>query len=136
MTMKKYLMLILYAASFLFVLPLPAFAENITCAECGMMSDAGSKYTAKIVNADKTLYFCDIGDLLSYVNKKKLPNAPAWVRDFSSGEWLEAQKAFYVHDRKKFSSPMGWGFASFKEKKGASAYGPLMDFDGALKAVR
>lgn len=134
--MKKYLILFLYSASFLLVLSLPAFAETITCAECGMTSDAGSKYTAKIAQADKTLYFCDIGDLLTYLNKKKLQRAAAGVKDFSTGEWLEAQKAYYVHDGKKFSSPMGWGFASFKEKKEASAYGPVMDFDGALKAVR
>ena len=31
---------------------------------------------------------------------------------------------------------MGWGIAAFKNKKDAAAYGQVMDFDGALKAVR
>lgn len=134
--MKKYLIPFLCAAFSLVIMSLPAFAENISCAECGMTSDIASKYTSRIVQGDKTLYFCDIGDLLVYLNKKKEQKASARVRDFETGEWLEARKAHYVHDGKKFNSPMGWGIAAFKDGKQASKYGSGMDMDAAQKAVR
>ena len=44
----------------------PVSAETIKCAECGMMSDLESKFTSRIMDRDKMLYFCDIGDLLVY----------------------------------------------------------------------
>ena len=40
-------------------------ADTIKCTECGMMVDVNSKFASKIVQADGTLYFCDIGDLFS-----------------------------------------------------------------------
>ncbi len=134
--MKKSLFALLYAALLVFVCSLPVVAETITCAECGMKSDLASKFTSKIIQGEKTLYFCDIGDLFTYLNKKKPENARAEVKDYNTGEWLDVHKAFYVHADKKFRTPMGWGIASFKDKNDAAAYGIVMDFEGAIKAVK
>ncbi len=125
-----------FLGAVLLLLPVLSFAGNITCAECGMASDVVSKYTARIVQGDKTLYFCDIGDLLTYLNRKKEQNSEIQVRDFPTGQWIEGQKAYYVRDGKKFKSPMGWGVASFENSQKASAYGPVMDFETALRSVR
>jgi hypothetical protein len=110
--------------------------EMIKCTECGMPSDAGSKFTARTVEAGKNFYFCDIGDLLVYLGKKNQPGIRAEVKDYPSGAWIEAGKASFVQSPKQFNSPMGWGIAAFKDKKDGSGYGTVLDLAGALKVVR
>ncbi len=134
--MRKHLFSALYATVLIFLCSLPAAAEKITCAECGMTSDLGSKFTSRIVQGEKTLYFCDIGDLFSYLAGKRPQDVRAEVKDYKTGEWLDAHQAFYVHAGKKFKSPMGWGIAAFKDRKDADGYGSVMDYGGALKAVQ
>ncbi len=114
----------------------PSFAETIHCAECGMMVDMNSKFTAKIVQGDTARYFCDIGDLFSYLRRKGVKDGRAEVRDYVTGEWLDANKAFYVHAEKKFKTPMGWGIAAFQDRKLAAESGSVVDFDGMTQALR
>jgi copper chaperone NosL len=123
-------LLILALASF------PAVAETIKCAECGMMSDLGSKFASRITEGDKPLYFCDIGDLLVYLNKHQQQAGRIEVKDYESGEWIDAQKAAYVAAPKTFSSPMGWGIAAFKDQNKAAMTGKSTDFKAALKSVK
>lgn len=134
--MRNHLFSVLYAALLIFLCSLPAAAERITCAECGMTSDLGSKFTSRIVQGGKPFYFCDIGDLFTYLIKKKPQNIKAEVKDYKTGEWLDAHKAFYVHADNKFVSPMGWGIAAFNDRKDAAAQGSVMDYGSALKAVQ
>jgi len=115
---------------------LPVFGEMLRCAQCGMMVDINSKFAAKEVQGDTTRYFCDIGDLLVYLNKKGLKDAPTEVRDYVSGAWIDARKAFYVASESKFKTPMGWGIAAFKDKESASLSGSPMDFDTASKKIK
>jgi copper chaperone NosL len=121
--------LVLYAAA-------PESALAAGCAECGMMVDRESKFCAKIVQGGKTSLFCDIGDLLTHLNKKSLSPAGAQVRDYKTGEWINADKAFYVHAEKAFKTPMGWGIAAFKNKEDAAAFGKPLDLAGILGAVK
>jgi copper chaperone NosL len=114
---------------------LSASAALITCAECGMTSDPGSPFTARIIDNGKELYFCDIGDLFVYLNRKKAQGVQAQVKDFPSGEWFDARAAHYVQS-KTFNSPMGWGIAAFKDRKQTTENRVVMDFEGVLKAVR
>lgn len=111
-------------------------AETIKCAECGMMVDVNSKFASKIVQADRTLYFCDIGDLFSYLKRTKQNGVKAEVKDYKTGEWIDARAAYYVHAENKFRTPMGWGIASFKDQKDAAEFGAAMDFDSAAKALK
>jgi nitrous oxide reductase accessory protein NosL len=120
----------------LVALAAPVSAESITCTECGMMSDTESKFTSRIVEGSNTFYFCDIGDLLVYLNKHRQQDAQIEVKDYSAGEWMAAQAAGYVSNSKKFNSPMGWDIAAFKNRKDAAAYGNAMDYDAALRAVK
>jgi nitrous oxide reductase accessory protein NosL len=101
-----------------------------------MSSDLASKYTARTIESGKDLYFCDIGDLLVYLNKRKQPDIRAEVKDYPTGTWIDAAKAFFVQAPKRFNTPMGWSIAAFREKKDGSGYGNALDLAGAMKAVK
>lgn len=124
------------AMAFIAMFLSPAHALETKCTECGMMVKMDSPFTAKITRGDTTLYFCDIGDLFTYLRKKPLNNNRAEVKDYPTGAWIDARKASYVHEEKKFSTPMGWGIAAFKNPKEASQAGTAMDFDGMAKALK
>jgi nitrous oxide reductase accessory protein NosL len=111
-------------------------AETIKCSECGMMVEVNSKFASKIVQDDKTLYFCDIGDLFSYLKRTKQSDFKAEVKDYKTGDWIDARAAYYVHAGKKFGTPMGWGIASFKDKNDAGEFGAVMDFNATAKALK
>jgi copper chaperone NosL len=111
-------------------------AETIKCSECGMMVEVNSKFASKIVQADKTLYFCDIGDLFTYLKKNKQNVFKMEVKDYKTGEWIDARAAYYVHDENKFRTPMGWGIASFKDQKDAEEFGAVKDFDASAKMLK
>ena len=114
---------------------LPA-AETIKCSECGMSVDVNSKFESKILQSDKTLYFCDIGDLFSYLKRTKLSDFKAEVKDYKTGDWIDARMANYVHAEKKFRTPMGWSIAAFKNQKDAAKFGAVMDFEAAAKTLK
>ena len=130
--MKIFLPLFLLVAVFSF----PAFAESIPCTECGMMVDLNSKFVAKAVQGDTTRYFCDIGDLFAYLNKNASNDAALSVKDYATGAWIDARQAFYVLSAAKFKTPMGWGFAAFKNKESASSSGSPLDFSSAIKQAK
>jgi len=111
-------------------------AEMIKCSECGMTVDVNSKFAAKSALAEKTLYFCDIGDMFSYMKRTRQDGFRAEVKDYKTGEWIDAHAAYYVHAEKKFSTPMGWGTAAFKDKNDAGEFGAVMDFDATAKALK
>ena len=134
--MKRSLFPLLQAVLLVLACTLPAAAEMVSCAECGMPTDTASKFTSKIVQGDKTLFFCDIGDLFSHLKKTPALAAQAQVKDYPSGDWIDAKQAFYVHAEKKFHTPMGWGIASFRDKKTAAESGNALDFDGMVKALK
>ena len=106
----------------------------VTCAECGMSTKVANRYTSRIVQGAGTSYFCDIGDLVVFIARTQPKEYAASVRDFKSGEWLDASTAFFVIDKKTFSTPMGWGIAAFRERAGAT--GTAMDFEALRKVLR
>jgi len=112
----------------------PVHAKETNCTECGMMVMMDSKFTSKITQGDSPIYFCDIGDLFTYLTKKNVQDARIEVKDYTSGEWIDARKAFYVKSGKKFATPMGWGIAAFKDKNEASQSGTVVDFESSAKA--
>ena len=113
-----------------------ALAMDTKCTQCGMMVNMDSPFTSKITQRDTTLYFCDIGDLFAYLRKMDPKDARAEVRDYPTRAWLDARKAHYVHGAKKFSTPMGWGIAAFKDVSVASQSGTALDFDGMAETLK
>lgn len=134
--MKKALGISFFLIIVILACSLPLAAETIQCTECGMMVDMNSKFTARIVTGNTTSYFCDIGDLFTYLKRTRTTAAGAGVKDFATGEWLPADKAFYVRNDKKFKTPMGWGVAAFKDKTSAAASGAVLDFDSTTKTLK
>jgi nitrous oxide reductase accessory protein NosL len=125
------------AAVFLAVLTTAGLAdESLKCAECGMPVDVAAPFSAKIVAGDGMKYFCDIGDLLVYLRERKKDPTYARVKDYRSGEWIEAGQAFYVHEPRRFMTPMGWGVASFKDKKDAEDFGVPLDIIAVSRRLK
>ncbi len=114
----------------------PVNAQTVKCTECGMSCDISAKFTSRIIQGDQTLYFCDIGDLFSYLKRIKPSVTRAEVKDYNTGEWVDAYKAYYVRSEKKFKTPMGWSVASFRDKNKAMEFGAAMDFDATARALK
>ncbi len=134
--MRKKLIMFLAVLAVTLICAVTHGAEPIHCTECGMMLDVHSPFTAKITQGEKISYFCDIGDLFTYLKRKSSEGASIEVKDFVSNEWIDGRKAFFVKAEKKFRTPMGWGIASFKDKDKASESGTPMDFDTMAKALK
>lgn len=111
-------------------------AETIRCAECGMAVDTENRFSSKIVQGGKTLLFCDVGDMLIYQRDKKAGMKNAWVKNYGTGEWTSAETAYYVYSPKRFSTPMGWSIATFKDKKDAEEFGTPLDKDGIMVKLK
>jgi nitrous oxide reductase accessory protein NosL len=111
-------------------------AETVRCAECGMMVDMNSKFSARATQGKTISHFCDIGDLLIYLKKTKSADVLAEVKDYTTGTWIDARKAVYVRAEKKFHTPMGWGIAAFTDTKQASEHGQTLDLTTALKGLK
>jgi nitrous oxide reductase accessory protein NosL len=135
MTKRRILPAVMTAAFLTVVFIAGASARLITCSECGMSSDQESPFTARVIDGEKELYFCDIGDLFVYLNRKKPQNGLVQVKDYPTGTWIDARTASYVQS-KKFKSPMGWGIAAFKDEKQATGNGAAIDYAGVIKAVQ
>jgi nitrous oxide reductase accessory protein NosL len=110
-------------------------AEHLSCAECGMLVDKNAPFSAKIIAGKQDQYFCDIGDMLLYLREKKIGPTSALVRDYRSGDWTDAAKAFYVHAPRRFTTPMGWSIAAFRERSTAEEYGTAASLESMLKAM-
>jgi nitrous oxide reductase accessory protein NosL len=125
------------AVAFLIVMTTAGLtAEQLKCAECGMPVDMAAPFSSKIIAGDHHLYFCDIGDLLIYLREKMLGTTHARVKDYQSGEWIEAAKAFYVLEPRRFITPMGWGVAAFKDNKDAEKFGKALDMTVATRRLK
>ena len=113
----------------------PAVPERVvTCAECGMSAKVDGRFSSRIVQGGSTLYFCDMGDLVAFIERTHPKELVAATHDYKSGEWVEVDKAFFVIDKKTFATPMGWGVAAFRDR--AEATGVPLDFEALRKALR
>jgi len=130
---KKRLPIIGIAIALIVISLSSVHARETRCTECGMMVMMDSKFASKITRGDAPFYFCDIGDLFTYLKKKNVQDARIEVKDYTSGEWIDARKAFYVKSAEKFNTPMGWGIAAFKDKNQAAQSGNVMDFESTAK---
>ena len=90
------------------------------CVNC-LMGLADQKYSVQAINShNEVIWFDDIGCLEEYMKKddwkkwKANEKVQIWVGDCQTGEWIDAQKAFYrFGDR----TPMGYGYGALKEKQ-------------------
>jgi nitrous oxide reductase accessory protein NosL len=99
-----------------------------------MSANLADRYTSRIVQGTDAKYFCDIGDLVAFIDRTHPKGYAAAVHDYTSGEWIDAGAAFFVIDKKVYSSPMGWGIAAFRDREAAA--GATLDFEALRKALR
>lgn len=117
------------------VRPSPIMLGVDTCAECGMVIRE-PRAAAQLIREGQVLKFDDVGCLLVYRNRQNLPSAggaapgagsqaPAdgkevvYVADWYTGEWLEAQEAWWVPTAHK--TPMLYGLVTLKDRARAEA---------------
>lgn len=105
------------------------------CIGCGMKVDQKSPFSAQIIDKEgKLLGFCDIGDMLLYYRDLKDKQVKAYVRDYVSGEWLDALNAIYVKND-TFMSPMSWNIGAFKDKAQAEKSGSVMGMPDTMNSL-
>jgi nitrous oxide reductase accessory protein NosL len=113
--------------------PVPQGAK---CAECGMSVDQNSKFVSEVTTKDaKTLFFCDIGDMLFHFRSSREKVKDVYVRDYITGAWIDGKKALYILN-KKIITPMSWGIAAFLEESAAKQRGTPVDFDHAFTLLK
>jgi copper chaperone NosL len=134
--MKRFMKMFFPVSALVLFCSLSASAEMVSCAQCGMGADLGAKFTSRIVQANQTRHFCDIGDLFAYLKANPDAIAEAQVKDYKSGEWVNAQQAYYVQSAKKFQTPMGWSIAAFKAKPESAEFGHALDFNATMKSLK
>ena len=134
--MKKFMKMFFPVLAIVVLCSLSASAEMVSCAQCGMGADLGSKFTSRIAQVKQTLHFCDIGDLFAYLKNNPAAAADAQVKDFKTGDWISARQAYYVYSAKKFQTPMGWSIAAFKVKPGTAEFGDALDFNAMTKSLK
>jgi nitrous oxide reductase accessory protein NosL len=134
--MKKFIKMFFPMLAIIVFCSFSASAEMVSCAQCGMGADLGAKFTSRIVQVKQTLHFCDIGDLFAYLKANPAAAAVAQVKDYKSGEWVNAQQAYYVHSAKKFQTPMGWSIAAFKARPEGAEFGNALDFNAMANSLK
>jgi nitrous oxide reductase accessory protein NosL len=120
---------------FLYSQPHPV-PPDTKCAECGMTVDQNSRFVSEVATKEaKNLFFCDIGDMLIHVRSSRENAKDVYVKDYTTGAWIDGKKALYVLN-KKIVTPMSWGIAAFKEEPAAKQWGAPVDFDHAFTLLK
>jgi copper chaperone NosL len=105
--------------------------DRDVCERC-KMAISDPKHAAQIrVSKTKVLKFDDIGDAILYLQDhqdiKKNKNFEIWVTDYQTGNWIDAQRAFYVQQN---HTPMEFGFSAAVGKQKNS-----IDYQQMIKGV-
>lgn len=89
-----------------------------SCHHC-RMNIADAKFACEAVNTKgKTVIFDDVTCMIN--NEEVQDGWILYVADFDTGQWLEWQKAFWVHSV-ELHSPMNGNIAAFSTKERAEA---------------
>lgn len=93
------------------------------CAHCRMLV-SDKRYAAQVIDeTGERHFFDDVGCMVLWTEAHPRL-AHAWVRGSTSGVWLEARSASYVHDAR---TPMDFGFEA--------RTGGAIDFEAVRAAV-
>ncbi|GJM15937.1 MAG: hypothetical protein DHS20C13_12640 [Thermodesulfobacteriota bacterium] len=91
------------------------YGEDI-CERCKMIiseKDFAAQY--KLSNGE-TVKFDDLGCMIQYTHDtEKTPISEVYVVDYSSEDWIDGRKAYYIWTQ-NINTPMGYGLLAFKER--------------------
>ena len=113
--------------------PVIRYAKD-RCAECGMIINEELFASALVGTNGEVAKFDDIGCMIRFRDRLSTVNVRrAWVHDYESGAWIEAQAAHFVHAQ-ELVSPMGYSLAAFSEVSSAEQWaqkwkGEVIDLD-------
>ena len=92
-----------------------------TCAFCGMLISEERFAAALTTATGETKTFDDVGCLLHDLSRQDRSMVHVWVHDYSSGRWLEASRAVFVHSD-DVPTPMGGGLFAFSTQEAAEQF--------------
>ena len=102
----------------LFAFVILAFAQPVEppkgakCVVCGMDVNMMPKFTSQLkLKSGKHLYTESPKHAIQYYLKNRDKVSQVWVKDFSSGKWIDAKRAYYVAID---DGPMGADIVAFK----------------------
>ena len=105
--------------------------DRVCDGPCGMRPSGFPEWNAQLAHEDGQGAFFDTpGCLLAYRNDPTFYDGPAaaignaWVRDFDSGELIDATTAFFVldYDKERLEEPMAHNPKPFRGRADAVAY--------------
>ncbi|GAB4406413.1 MAG: hypothetical protein OHK0032_01410 [Thermodesulfovibrionales bacterium] len=109
---------------------------GVKCTECGMAVDPSSKFSSWVINSrGERSFFCDIGDMLKHIRDDIKDVRSINVRDYTTGQWIDGKKAFYVYIE-GIKTPMSWGIAAFRDEADAKSFGTPVRFNDAFRLLR
>jgi len=116
--------------------------DNVRCGKCGMFPARYPKWQSQIIFSDGSMtafdgckcmfgFMSDVGKYDAGHSKDDI--ARIWVRDFNSGDWLDAKSAHFVVGS-DVMGPMGKELIPFQDQNAADAFqkehgGQLAGFD-------
>lgn len=119
--------------------PVPIYPGEDVCATCNMLISDMKSACECIVKSGRAKKFDDIICMVRYFGMSKTAETVSrehvrkyFVRDYETGEWLDAKKANFV--KADVTTPMGSGTFAFKERERAQIVareneGKLLSFD-------
>ena len=89
-------------------------AKEYQCSECSMDIE-DLEYSAQIItpNGD-TFFFDDIGCVVLWLENRTIKTQKVITKTLDSKAWVDAHNAWYTRTA---SSPMGYGFAAYAQKR-------------------
>jgi nitrous oxide reductase accessory protein NosL len=113
--LKKFIILILLS-SVVFGQPKEP-TKNERCPVCGMSVSSEDKLLSQVKLKDGTYKFSESPKhILKYFFENKDKVSEIWVKDYSSGKWIDGKTAFYILIE---DGPMGPDLAPFSSKMSA-----------------
>ena len=115
----------------------PVHWDRDMCARCVMVvSDRHNTTQVKNPNNGKTYMFDDIGCMILWFDNEHIKwkdKAIIWITDATTGEWIDARKAFYDTEN---VTPMAYGFCAHKSKDTIKKGQEIIDFNEVVKRVK
>jgi copper chaperone NosL len=91
--------------------------DRTGCAHCQMLvSDVVYAAALRVAGAEARV-FDDIGCMAAEL-RQAAAERRVWVHDFETGEWIDGDRAVFVHSA-TLRTPMGGGFVAFKTRAAA-----------------
>lgn len=98
--------------------PPPIEVDRTGCAHCGMLVSETVYASAYRGEGAEPRVFDDIGCMAAELRHVPAADRRVWVHDFETGEWIDAERAVYVHSP-SIKTPMGGGFIAFRARAAA-----------------